>query len=61
MIWLLPLLMPRCRGIFFAYSLSPASAVLKRATEAVAALQTIDTELRWHAQDISEFSFASSE
>jgi hypothetical protein len=52
MILLLPIVLLVAAGIFIAHRFSPASGARKRATKAVATLQTLDTELRSQYQDI---------
>jgi uncharacterized tellurite resistance protein B-like protein len=52
MILLLPIVLLVAAGIFIAHKFSPVSGARKRATKAVATLQTLDTELRSQYQDI---------
>ena len=61
MLWLLPLVPLLAAGFFVAYWLSPASAASKRASKAVAALESLDSELKKQRQDIdSSLSQAAS-
>lgn len=61
MLWLLSLLPLLAAGFFVAYRLSPASAASKRASKAVAALESLDSELKKQQQDIdSSLSQAAS-
>jgi hypothetical protein len=60
MLWLLAPV-PLIAGFFVAYRLSPASAASKRASKAVAALESLDSELKKQRQDIdSSLSQAAS-